>query len=296
MKTCLVIDSTFYMDKADFERYNFKEIPLTVNFDEVTYREVRDHGEQAKEVFKKVFEQKKLPSTSQPTGSDTERVYLEAINEGYDKIISLHISKELSGTVQGISAIAEMVMEANPEVQIEVFDSMAAAQASGIIAIEIARIIEQDGDISNEEVQAVIDYYRTNLECFFFVDNLDFLSYGGRIPASLASVGNLFGITPVLTLNELGGIEKVRTERTAKKGLARALGLLKDEGYTSEDEIILLGVHIENEGMANKVLKEATKNTDAKVVYTGVSNFGIVIGNHLGPKAFGFGWCKRYQR
>lgn len=296
MKTCLVIDSTFYMDKADFERYNFKEIPLTVNFDEVTYREVRDHGEQAKEVFKKVFEQKKLPTTSQPAGSDTERVYLEAINEGYDKIVSLHISKELSGTVQGISAIAEMVMEANPGIQIEVFDSMAAAQASGIIAIEIARIIEQDGDISNEEVQAVIDYYRTNLECFFFVDNLDFLSYGGRIPASLASVGNLFGITPVLTLNELGGIEKVRTERTAKKGLARALGLLKDEGYTSEDEIILLGVHIENEGMANKILKEATKITDAKVVYTGVSNFGIVIGNHLGPKAFGFGWCKRYQR
>lgn len=296
MKTCLVIDSTFYMDKADFERYNFKEIPLTVNFDEVTYREVRDHGEQAKEVFKKVFEQKKLPTTSQPAGSDTERVYLEAISQGYDKIISLHISKELSGTVQGISAIAQMVMEANPGVEIEVFDSMAAAQASGIIAIEIARIIEREGEITSEEVQAVIDYYRTNLECFFFVDNLDFLSYGGRIPASLASVGNLFGITPVLTLNELGGIEKVRTERTAKKGLARALGLLKDESYTSEDEIILLGVHIENEGTANKILKEATKITDAKVVYTGVSNFGIVIGNHLGPKAYGFGWCKRYQR
>ncbi|WOO88640.1 DegV family protein [Mollicutes bacterium LVI A0078] len=296
MKTCIVIDSTFYMAKEDFERYSFKEIPLTVNFDEVTYREVRDNGQQAKEVFKKVFEQKKLPTTSQPAGSDTERVYLEAIAEGYDKIISLHISAELSGTAQGVRNIAEMVMEDNPSVTIEVYDSMAAAQASGIIAIEIARIVEEDGDISSEGIQAVIDYYRKNLECFFFVDNLDFLSYGGRIPASLASVGNLFGITPVLTLNEAGGIEKVRTERTAKKGLARALSILKDEQFTADDEIILIGVHVENEAMANKILKEATKATDAKVVYTGVSNFGIVIGNHLGPKAFGFGWIKKYQR
>lgn len=296
MKTCIVIDSTFYMAKEDFERYSFKDIPLTVNFDEVTYREVRDNGQQAKEVFKKVFEKKKLPTTSQPAGSDTERVYLEAIAEGYDKIISLHISAELSGTAQGVRNIAEMVMEDNPGVTIEVYDSMAAAQASGIIAIEIARIVEEDGDISSEEIQAVIDYYRKNLECFFFVDNLDFLSYGGRIPASLASVGNLFGITPVLTLNEAGGIEKVRTERTAKKGLARALSILKDEQFTADDEIILIGVHVENEAMANKILKEATKATDAKVVYTGVSNFGIVIGNHLGPKAFGFGWIKKYQR
>lgn len=296
MKTCVVIDSTFYMAKEDFERYSFKEIPLTVNFDEVTYREIRDEGAQAKEVFKKVFEQKKLPTTSQPAGSDTERVFLEAIAEGYDKIISLHISGELSGTAQGVRNIAEMVVEDNPGVTIEVYDSMAAAQASGIIAIEIARIVEEDGDISPEEIQAVIDYYRKNLECFFFVDNLDFLSYGGRIPASLASVGNLFGITPVLSLNEAGGIEKVRTERTAKKGLSRALSILKDEQFTKDDEIILIGVHIENESMANKIVKEATKATDAKVVYSGVSNFGIVIGNHLGPKAFGFGWIKKYQR
>lgn len=296
MKTCIVIDSTFYMDQNDFEKFSFREIPLTVNFDDITYREVRDSGEQAKEVFSKVFERKKLPTTSQPAATDTEKVFLEAIAEGYDKIITLHISSELSGTGQGIKVIADMVMEENPGVEIHVIDSKAAAQASGIIAIEIARIVEQEGDISIEEVNTIIDYFRKNLECFFFVDSLDFLAYGGRIPASLASVGNLFGITPVLTLNELGGIEKVRTERTAKKGLARTLGQLKDEQFTSEDEIYLLGVHVENEPMANKILKEATKQTDAQIVYSGVSNMGVVIGNHLGPKAFGFGWIRKYQR
>ncbi len=296
MKTCIVIDSTFYMDKNDFEKYKFKEVPLTVNFDDVTYREVRDNGEQAKEIFAKVFEKKKLPTTSQPSGSDVEKVYKEAIAEGYTKIISLHISGELSGTTQGVKVIADMIMEENKNVEIHVFDSMAAAQASGLIAIEVAKIIEQDGDISMDEVQAIIDHFRFNLKSFFFVDNLDFLAYGGRIPASLASVGNLFGITPILTLNNLGGIEKERTERTAKKGLAKAFKQLADEQFTSADEIYLLGAHIENEAMANKILKEATKQTHANIVYSGVSNFGIVIGNHLGPKAYGFGWIKRYER
>ncbi len=296
MKTCIVIDSTFYMDKKDFEKFSFREIPLTVNFEDITYREVRDNGEQTKEVFSKVFERKKLPTTSQPAASDTEKVFLNAINAGYDKIITLHISSELSGTGQGIKVIADMVMDENPGVEIHVVDSKAAAQASGLIAIEIAKIIEQDGDISLDEVNEIIDYFRNNLQSFFFVDSLDFLAYGGRIPTSLASVGNLFGITPVLTLNELGGIDKLRTERTAKKGLARALEQLKDEQFTSEDEIYLLGVHVENEQTANKILKEASKQTNAQIVYSGVSNIGVVIGNHLGPKAFGFGWIKKYQR
>ncbi|WOO86840.1 DegV family protein [Mollicutes bacterium LVI A0039] len=296
MKTCIVIDSTFYMPEADFKKYNFKEIPLTVNFEDVTYREIRDTGAQAKEIFKKVFEQKKLPTTSQPAGSDTEKVFTEAIAEGYTKIISLHISSELSGTTQGVRNIAQMVMDENPGVSIQVYDSKAAAQASGIVALEIAQIVEEDGDISEEEINNVIDYYRHNLECFFFVDSLDFLSYGGRIPASLASVGNLFGITPVLSLTDLGAIEKVRTERTAKKGLARALEHLAKEEFTSGDDILLFGVHIENEGLTNKIVKEAKKKTNANVMYSGVSNFGIVIGNHLGPKAFGFGWVKKYER
>lgn len=296
MKTCVVIDSTFYMDSRTFEKYNFKVIPLTVNFDEVTYREVRDNGEQAKEVFAKIYEQKKLPTTSQPAGSDTESVFLQAIAEGYDKIISLHISAQLSGTAQGVRAIAGMVMEDNPGVEIHVYDTMAAAQASGLVAIQIAEIIEQDGDISTDEVEAIIDYHRKNFQCYFFVDSLDFLAYGGRIPASLASVGNLFGITPVLSLNDLGAIEKVRTERTVKKGVTRAIEQLKKAGYTSEDELSFVGVHIGNESMANKLLKEAKKHTDGQVGYAEVSNFGIVIGNHLGPKAFGIGWIKKYQR
>lgn len=296
MKTCIVIDSTFYMDRRTFEKYDFRVVPLTVNFDEVTYREVRDNGEQAKEVFAKIYEQKKLPTTSQPAGSDTEAVFLQAIAEGYDKIISLHISGQLSGTAQGVKAIAEMVMEDNPGAEIHVYDTMAAAQASGLVAIQIAEIIEQDGDISTDEVEAIIEYHRKNFECFFFVDSLDFLAYGGRIPASLASVGNLFGITPVLSLNDLGAIEKVRTERTVKKGITRAIEQLKKAGYTSEDELSIVGVHIGNESMANKLVKEAKKHTDAQINYAEVSNFGIVIGNHLGPKAFGFGWIKKYQR
>lgn len=295
MKTCVVIDSTFYMPKADLLKYQFKIIPLTVNFDDVTYREVNDDGEQAKEVFKRIFNQKKLPTTSQPSGSEIEKVFVDAINEGYERIISLHISSQLSGTMQGVKIIAESVREQYPHIDIWVFDSMAAAQASSLPAIEIAKYINNNGTIEYDVVEDILDYFRFNLQEYFYVDNLDFLAFGGRIPASLASIGNLFGITPVLTLNELGGIEKYKTERSVKKAISDGLQQLADENFTSEDEIYLIGIHIENEAMANKLVKEALKQTKAKVVYKSISNFGIVIGNHLGPKAFGFGWVKRYK-
>lgn len=296
MKTCVVIDSTFYMLKEDFEKYKFKEIPLTVNFDDVTYREARDDGEQAEEVFKKIFNNKKLPTTSQPSGENIERVFKEAVDEGYTKIICLHISGQLSGTQQGVNNLAQIFMEENPGIEISVYDSKCAAQGSGLIAIEVAKIVQEDGDISHEEIIDIIDYYRKNLNTCFFIDTLDFLSYGGRIPSTLASIGNIFGIVPVLSLNDLGGIEKVRTERTIKKGIAKALNELNEENYLPTDEIYLVGVHIGNEAMTKKLLKEAKKNTNATIGYCAISNFGIVIGNHLGPKAFGFGWVKKYKR
>ncbi len=296
-KTVVVIDSTCYMSVEDLKKRGYKVIPLSVSFGDLIFKEKHDNGEQGKKVFAEVFSEKKLPQTSQPLPEDVIKVYQELVDEGYTKIISLHISEKLSGTTQGVRTIAEQfVQENNLDVEIHVISTRSAAQISGIIANEIDDIVKLNGDIEIEEVEKIIDFYVKNVSVFFFVDDLNFLHYGGRIPQAFAAGGNILGLTPILTLNEDGEIEKYKIERTAKKGLNSILKKLEDEKFTKDDEIILMTAHIQAEKKAIKILKAAQHVTKATLYKTEVSSLGIVIGNHLGPGSYGIGWSRRYKR
>ncbi len=296
-KVAVVIDSTCYMTKEEVERRGYKVIPLSVNFEDVIYKEYHDNGKQSEDVFKHIYDIKTLPKTSQPTPEDTIKVLQELVDEGYEKIITLHISKELSGTTQGVKVIVDQFLEENNlDTEILVYSTDCAAQGSGIIANEIDDIIKRDGDISKEEIENIIKYYSENIKIYFFADDLNFLHYGGRMPQALASTLKILGVTPILTLNKKGGIEKYKVERTQKKGLQSILKKLKDEKFTKDDDLILMTAHIQAEKKAKKVLKMGIDSTDANLVLTETSNLGIVIGNHLGPGSFGIGWCPKYSR
>lgn len=294
MKTCVCIDSTAYMSVKDLEKSGLKVIPLSVIFDDVVYSEHHDDGKQIKEVFRRIEEVKNLPSTSQPTNQDAADVFKACVEEGYKRIIVLTITEELSGTYQGIMTSANQFMEEN-KVQIEVYSSKSAAQVSGVMALEVKAQLDIDNKLSPDAINNIIDHYR-KLSIFFFVDNLDYLAYGGRIPQSLASIGNIFGVTPILTLSETGAIEKFGTERSFKNGLKKVLTLLERENFTPADEIILMVAHTDAEKKAKKILKMATLATEATIVKNEVSNMGIVIGNHIGPGAVGIGWVKVYKK
>ena len=296
-KTAIIMDSTCYMSEEEIEKRGYKIIPLSVNFDNLIFKEKNDDGTQGKKVFKEIFESKKLPTTSQPLPQDIINTFQEAVDEGYNKIISLHISKELSGTTQGVSVIAkQFVQECNKDIQIEVISTDAAAQVSGIIVNEIDDIVKIYGDITTDEIQDIITHYTNEMEVFFFVDDLNFLHYGGRIPQAFAATGNILKLTPILTLSKKGKIEKYKIERSQKKGIKSILKKLNNENFQKSDDIILMTAHIQAEKTARKILKMAQESTDANLVKTEVSNMGIVIGNHLGPGAFGVGWVPKYKR
>lgn len=294
-KTAVVIDSTVYMSADDIIKNNFYVIPLTVNFENVKYTEAIEDQNQVEEVFNRITATKKLPQTSQPSTNDALSLFADIKSVGYEKIVCLHLSSELSGTMQGMRLAANQFMEENADIEILVFDSRSAAQASSVIAREVAKHVKKNGTIEESEVEQIIKFYDEHMETFVFVDNLDYLAFGGRIPATMASIGNLFGITPIITLNDGGGLEKYKAERSQKKAIASILKLFKEQNFTSSDKIILHGFYTTEDKMAKRFLKEATKHTEATIVDTDLTQMGIVISNHLGPKSFGIFWSKVYE-
>lgn len=294
-KTAILIDSTVYFSKEERDKYNLYVVPLTVNLDNIKFTEDHHDTTQVDNLFHSINDKKQLASTSQPSTASILDVFKQIENDGYDRVITFHLSAQISGTFQGVTLAASQYVEENPHMTIEVYDTKSAAQISAIAVRKIAQILQSTNDISAEQINDVIDHYVENGKIFILVDNLDFLAYGGRIPAAMASVGNIFGITPILTLNELGGIEKFKSERSQKKAIASILEIFKKNNFLESDNIVLECVYTTEEKMAKKVYKEFEKITIANIAHSEVSQMGIVISNHLGPKTFAIIWAKEFN-
>lgn len=294
-KTAIIIDSTFYMTEQEIKEYGFYVVPLTVNFESISFSENACDPTQIEEVFYKIDESKKLPQTSQPSTTTAMNVFEQVKKDGFEHAVCLHLSGALSGTAQGMKIAAEQFMEENKGLRIDVFDSSSAAQVASVTAKNVAKYVRKYGDIDTEKVQEIIAFGVENSEAYVIVDKLDYLSYGGRIPAAFASVGNLFGISPIITLTPEGGLDRYKAERSQKKAILSIIKLLKEQEFTSADNIILNGFYTTGPKMAKKVLKECRKVTDANIIESEVTPMGIVISNHLGPNSFGVFWTREYE-
>lgn len=94
-KLAVVTDSTAYIPEDLIEKFNIHVIPLSVVFEETSYQEQIDIS--TGKFYEKVEEATKLPSTSQPPIGLFIELY-ETLAKQYDGIISIHLSKEISGT------------------------------------------------------------------------------------------------------------------------------------------------------------------------------------------------------
>lgn len=288
----ILIDSTTYMSKEEFEANNFYSVPLTVNFDDVSYYEDYYDETQIPKIFSKIENEKKLSQTSQPSTDDCMKILQQIKDDGYTRIICLHIAMTVSGTVQGMQNAANQFMEENENIEIEVYDVRSAAQFAAVTVKDIARVLKRDGDITPDKINEIIDYYANNMNAYILVDNFDFLAYGGRIPSSIASMGNFFGITPIIKVNNQGALEKFKSERSQKKAMATILKLLKDMKYSKENNIILGTIYTTEDKMAKVMLQETQKVTDANIVRLELESVGCTISSHFGPKAFGIFWVE----
>ncbi len=295
MKTAILIDSSFYMGKEKIEEHGFYVIPLYINFENISYREVQYDLNQTKEVFERIKQEKSLPKTSQPSAQDFIDKFTEVETAGYDRLIVLTISSKLSGTVQGATVAAEMYKEEYGNLNIEVYDSLNVAQPAGIMAIELAQQIKENPEISPNEIKDIITFYSKEAKIYLMVDTLDFLSYGGRISGTVAALGNIFGIKPILEVKE-GEILEFAKVRSIKKGYKTILEQVDKTVTNLDDEYFMVSTHVQAEKDAKKIYKLVNERFTNSDNTFGNFQLGSVVGIHVGPGAVAVGWVPKYQK
>ena len=271
MKTNIIIDSTVDVTESCAERMYI--IPPTVHFGSEEYIDgvtIDKHN-----FYEKLVESDILPTTSQATPADFQKVFDEISSAGESAVV-ITISSTLSGTCQSACIAAE-----NYE-NIHVVDSCSASTGAGILAEYALRCADEGMDA--KELAELLMKKREDICVVGLLDTLEYLKRGGRISKSVAFAGGVLNIKPVLTFKD-GEIVLAGKARGSRNGNNLLAQKIKDSGGIDFDMPILLGYS----GLSDALLKKYIIDS-AELWQCGTDSLDYVlicsvIGTHIGPGA-----------
>jgi fatty acid kinase fatty acid binding subunit len=216
-------------------------------------------------------------STSRPTPAEFAAVYREALEGGADGVVSLHLSRELSGTWDSARLAAAEVGAGS----IRVVDSRSAAMGLGFAVLAAAEAAAKGG--SREEVYAAAVGTAERTTTLFYVDTLEHLRRGGRIGAAQALLGTALSVKPILHVRE-GRIVPLEKVRTVSKGIARLEALAVAAAGDGPADV---AVHHLAAAERAALLAERLRGRLPRVRRFYASEVGAVVGAHVGPGVLG---------
>jgi len=247
----------------------------------------QQHIDKVTQTTKEFYQQMKIdsnhPKTSQPTPGDFKKIY-NFISSHYNSIISIHLSKKISGTFQsGLNASKNIKIK-----NIKIIDSYSASVGLGLLAI-YAVDLKQSGKSYNQIVKAV-EVEKDNIQLFLLLNDLTYIARGGRLPSEIKTIANLFRLTPVLG---------------NKKGKISARGVLFGKKKRVEKMVKFLGSKIKEDKKYHIMIAHAndlkngekllnlllTKHRNITKHY--LVELGGGLGAHAGPGGLAIGIQER---
>ena len=275
MSVAVVTDSTAYLPPGLADRFDVEVVPLYVV---LAGRSGREGGDvTSTEVARALTVRGGHVSTSRPTPGDFVAAYRRRLDGGAERVVSVHLSGELSGTGEAARLAAAQVGEH----LVTVLDSRSAAMGSGFAVLAAARAAAAGAPA--EEVAAAARATAAATRTFFVVDTLEHLRRGGRIGNASALLGTALAVKPLLHVDDgrIVALEKVRTS-------TRALHRLVQRAVEAAGDVpVAIAVHhLAAPDRAQRLADQLTERLPA-MRELHVSELGAAVGAHVGPGAVG---------
>lgn len=163
-------------------------------------------------------------STSGPAPGVFADVYDELALRGFTHVVSVHLSGELSGTVEAARTGARLSRLGSKGVSVVDSRTVAGAYGHAVVrALEVLNSASSGSSVEYPSPAQLVDYIQSVCEqstLYFYIPTLDALRRGGRVSPALAMVGQMFQIKPIGTITE-GKLAYVERPRTAARALER---------------------------------------------------------------------------
>lgn len=232
MKDFLIYtDSTSDLNKQLREEYDVLYVPMNYVVDDVEYVASLDWESHSVREFYDLMRNGKRVFTTQVPKNVYEDAFKAAAQQGKD-VLYISCSSALSGSVNTAILVAQQVMEEFPGTQICCVDSLISSLGQGSLVMEASRM-RADGKSVTETAKHIEDIRLCVNQCGT-VASMEYLSRAGRIKASKAFFGNLFGVKPIIISDRKGqnyAYKKVKGTANARTAIAEHIKDAADGNY-----------------------------------------------------------------
>ena len=226
--------------------------------------------------YEKLIEGEDLPTTSQISLSQFEEVFRAAVDAG-ETVVAVVLSAKLSGTYQSACIAAEEFPG-----QVFVVDSANATLGELVLVERAVELMDQGLDAA--AIAARLEEEKEEVRLVGLLDTLEYLKRGGRVSASVALVGGLLAIKPVVAVQD-GEVVVLGRARGSKNGNNLLVQEIQKSGGVDFGRPYRLGYTGLDDSLLRKYIEDSSAlwsgHTDALPICT----VGGTIGTHVGPGA-----------
>lgn len=280
-KVAISSDSTCGISQARAQELGLFILPLNVIVDQVEFHDGITID--APTLEKRMREGAKI-QTSTPTLFEIETFFNKIFEAGYERVIHFTISSKLSSMFELFTVHCSQFFGD----KVTVINS-AAVSTMQEIQVLTAKYLNDQGK-SVEEIVNYIEAMKTDYIVYFIPESLTYLKNGGRISPTVATIGNLIGMKPVLRFVD-GAIAKESTTRNFKKTVASLMEYLASLEYSPEQYQIVIfhfGTSMEWMDIARKAIDLYLGDFEVHE-----PELAINVAAHTGPGTIGFGFARK---
>ncbi len=273
MKLGIVTDSTCDLPQYLIEQHQLEVVPAILIIEGQEYLD--GSGISRDEFYKRLPEFKTHPTTAAPSIGEFAIRYQKLLDGGCDHVISIHAAGQLTSMVNIAQQAAKEFSN-----RITVIDSLSLSLGLGFQVLAVAESTE-DG---LEAALAAIESTRKRLRVFAALDTMEYLRRSGRVPSTIALLGSLLSIKPIVELAE-GEVKAVRAVRTTKQANARMMSFMQTSGSLERLAILHTSAEARAREFLNQMMNEMSQALPRDILMVNVTT---VIGTHIGPNGLGF--------
>ncbi len=270
----ITVNSTVDLPKEWLSERNVPVIPLKYTIEGNTYEDM--NGLSSKEFFGKLREGK-MAVTSQVNPDEAKTALEPYLREGKD-ILHLGFSSALSGTCNSMRIAAKELEEEYPDRKIIVIDTLCACLGEGLLLYYALKHRSEGRSI--EETAKWVEENKLHICHNVTIDDLEHLYRGGRISRTVAVLGGMVKIKPMLHVDDQGALKVIGKERGRRKALGKIVETASKQAQGWENDIVMI-THGDCREDADYVAGLVRQKLGVDNIL--INNIGTVIGSHTGP-------------
>ncbi|MGO4927822.1 DAK2 domain-containing protein [Fundicoccus sp. Sow4_F4] len=219
-------------------------------------------------------------SSSQPSLHQTETLF-NFLDNHYDQVVVVTVSKELSGTYQSVKRLAEKIL---PSDRVKVIDSRQNSAAQGLMVMRVNQWIQEG--LSFETISQKVDNLSEQVGILVSVDDLEPMIQSGRVPQAIGRMAQKLQLKPLVSLEQ--GQGKLSNFSFSQAGNERKM-LKKIKAYHKQN--LLLNYAIVYAGSSDRAEQwqaELTTKLGFKPSFVMLISTAVALSAGDGSVAIGF--------